>query len=258
MTFQRTYTDEELRSAVASQHSWRGVLRELGLLATSAGSVRTARRHADRLGVSYEHFTGQRRWSDEALASAVVESRSWSAVARALGLDGGSSITALKGHAVRLGLDHSHFRAVPRAVSADDLTPNVNRLSRAGALLAAAWFECSGASVAWPLEPARYDLLAHTPTGPQRVQVKTTTNAAGNTYAVSLSTSSNSGPGRRVYDPDEIDEFFIIDAQLNFYRIPITAVGGRKHVHLSAYAGYRIAGFFSGAEPGRDGVASAS
>ena len=78
-------------------------------------------------------------------------------------------------------------------------------------MLAAAWFEASGASVAWPLEPARYNLLAHTPCGQRRVQVKTTINEAGSTYAVTLSTSSHSGPGRRVYDPDEIDEFFIID-----------------------------------------------
>ena len=42
---------------------------------------------------------------------------------------------------------------------------------------------------------------------------------------VLLSTSSHSGPGRRVYDPDEIDEFFIIDGEWNHYRIPINVVG---------------------------------
>jgi hypothetical protein len=257
MTFQRTYTDDELRAAVESQQSWRAVLRELGLVATSAGSMRTARRHADRLGISYKHFTGQRRWSDEALAAAVAESRSWSAVARRLGLDGGSSITALKGHAVRLGLDHSHFRTVPQAVPGDDLAPHGSRLFRAGALLAAAWFEASGATIAWPLEPARYDLLAQTPTGLRRVQVKTTVKQAGSTFDVLLSTSSHSGRGRRVYDPDEIDEFFVIDGCLNFYRIPIQVVGGRKTAHLSAYAAYRVPGFGRASSRNR-GVASAS
>jgi hypothetical protein len=219
--------------------------------------MRTARRHADRLGISYEHFTGQRRWSDEALAAAVAESRSWSAVMRRLDLAGGSSIAALKGHAVRLGLDSSHFHTAPRTVAGDDLTPDGRRLFRAGALLAAAWFEVSGASVAWPLEPARYDLLVHVSTddAQRRIQVKTTTLKAGSTYAASLSTSSVSGPGRRVYDPDEIDEFFIIDGDLKFYRIPLDVLGGRKVVHLSAYEGYRVPTFFSRDRQG-EGVAS--
>lgn len=256
MTFQRTYSDDELRAAVKAAHSWRGVLRALGIRATSAGSMRSARRHADRLDISYAHFTGQRRWSDEALMLAVTNSRSWSGVARALGLVGGSAIPALRGHAVRLGLDFSHFHTVPRTVSADALTPSGSRLSRAGALLAAAWFEASGAAVAWPLEPARYDLLAQTPTGTRRIQVKTTINQTGSTYSVTLSTSSHSGPGRRVYDPDEIDEFFIIDGDLNFYRIPIEVAGGRNMLRLSAYAGYRVPGFERAVHQ-FDGVASA-
>ena len=253
MTFERTYSDEQLRSAIAAQHSWRGVLRELGLLATSAGSMRSARRHADRLGISYAHFTRQRRWSDEALAAAVADSRSWSAVARTLGLVGGSSIAALKGHALRLGLDYSHFTTTPDGAADDDLKPDRCRLFRAGALLAAAWFEASGAPVAWPLEPTRYDLLAHTPAGPRRVQVKTTINQDGSTYAATLSTSSHAGPGRRVYDPDEIDEFFIIDGDMNFYRIPISVAGGRSMLRMSVYAGFRVPGF----EQGYSGVASA-
>jgi hypothetical protein len=60
---------------------------------------------------------------------------------------------------------------------------------------------------------------------------------------VTLSTSSHSGPGRRVYDPDEIDEFFIVDGDLNLYRIPIAVAGGRSMLFLSAYAGYRVLGF---------------
>jgi len=220
--------------------------------------MRTARRHADRLGISYSHFTGQRRWSDESLAVAVAESRSWSSVARALGLAGGSNIAALKGHSVRLGLDYSHFSASTSPTAADHyLAPDRRRLFRAGTLLAAAWFEASGASVAWPLEPARYDLLAQTPGGQRRIQVKTTINETGSTYAVTLSTSSHSGPGRRVYDPDEIDEFFIIDGDLNYYRVPISVAGGRSMLRLSAYAAYRVPGFYDQRDRPIDGVASA-
>jgi hypothetical protein len=36
----RTWTDSELISAVAASKSWRGVVRELGLCVTSAGSIR--------------------------------------------------------------------------------------------------------------------------------------------------------------------------------------------------------------------------
>lgn len=149
------------------------------------------------------------------------------------------------------------FQCIAGTGRRDGLAPDRSRLFRAGALLAAAWFGASGAGVAWPLEPARYDLLAHTPHGLRRLQVKTTINRVGSTYAVLLSTSSHSGPGRRVYDPDEIDEFFIIDGEWNYYRIPINVVGGLKAVHLSAYGGYRVAGFGGGGTSENE-VASAS
>src|SRR5205809_171800 len=99
MTSQRSYDDAALAAAVADSRSWRGVLRALGLQATSAGALRSARRHADRMGLDYSHFTGQRRWNDAALVSAVADSRSWSQVARTLGLEGGSSHPVLRGHA---------------------------------------------------------------------------------------------------------------------------------------------------------------
>ena len=52
-----SYPDDALRHAVAVSRSWRGVLRELGLLATSASAMRTARRRADTLDLDYSHFT---------------------------------------------------------------------------------------------------------------------------------------------------------------------------------------------------------
>ncbi|MEU4191518.1 group I intron-associated PD-(D/E)XK endonuclease [Kribbella sp. NPDC026611] len=56
--------------------------------------------------------SGDRRtWNDEQLRQAVEGSRSWRAVARALGLHGTSAgtIRVLKRHAVRLALDTAHF-----------------------------------------------------------------------------------------------------------------------------------------------------
>jgi hypothetical protein len=73
----RGYSDDELVAAVSVSRSWRGVLRELGLAATSSSAIRSVRRQADRLGIDYRHFTGQRRWGDEDLVAAVEASDSW-------------------------------------------------------------------------------------------------------------------------------------------------------------------------------------
>lgn len=68
----RSYTDEQLKAAVQDNHSWRGVLRELGLVATSSSSIRSVRRHADALGCDYAHFRGQRSWTEQELCAAVA------------------------------------------------------------------------------------------------------------------------------------------------------------------------------------------
>jgi hypothetical protein len=71
----------------------------------------------------------------------------------------------------------------------------------------------------------------------RRVQVKTTRTRAGGTWKVYLSTSHGE---RRTYDPHEIDDFFIIDGDLNYYLIPIEAVGGLHAIHLRSYGRYRV------------------
>jgi len=238
VTFQRSYNDEQLRAAVASQHSWRGVLRALGLTATSAGSQRSVRRHADRLELDYSHFTGQRRWTDAALAQAVAESYSWAQVAATLGIKGGSSYPLLRGHALRLGLDISHFgRQLVRPAPKRTVRPNVSNLRYAGPLLAAAWFALCDYEVSWPLEPYRYDLLVRQSERIERVQVKTTTRRGTNSWPVDL------GPGGKgsAYDPDDLDSFFIITAGLDCYYIPIKAVAGRGSINLSFYSEYWVA-----------------
>ena len=67
----RRYSDEQLIEAIQASHSWRGVLRQVGLSATSAAAMRSVRMHADRLGLDYSHFTGQRRWTDQQLVAAI-------------------------------------------------------------------------------------------------------------------------------------------------------------------------------------------
>jgi len=241
------YSDGELASAVAESHSWRGVLRYLGLPATSASALRTARADADQLGLNYEHFRGSRTWTEEQLRNAVSQSRTWEQVCQALGLSGGATTAHLRGHATRLGYDFSHFRSRQRGpiALAEVHKPDLTRLPRTGALLAAAWFELCGYSVAWPLEPCRYDLLASMDDRTERIQVKTTRHRSGASWIVRLATT------RKVvhtYDPDEIDYFFVVDGDFNLYLIPIHVVGGLHNIQLSAYTDFRVRGFTAGAE----------
>ena len=234
----KSYTDGQLADAIEASRSWRGVLRALGLAATSGSAMRSARRHADRLGLDYTHFTGQRRWNDEQLAAAISSANTWTQVADTLGLAGGSSTSTIRGHAARLGLDTAHLaRPGASATSYVEMHPEPANLSKAGSLMAAAWFELCGHSVAWPLEPCRFDLLVWRGERVERIQVKTTTVKTGASSTVWLSTT---GKQRRPYDPDEIDQFFVIDGDLEYYLIPVAAVGGLMVIQLSAYESYRL------------------
>jgi hypothetical protein len=234
----RRYSDSQLVEAIRASRSWRGVLRALGLSATSAAAMRSVRMHADRLGLDHSHFTGQRRWTDQQLITAIASATSWTQVADTLGLAGGSSTATVRGHAVRLGLDTAQLAPLrkPQPPAGLMLPQRVN-LARAGSLMAAAWFELCGHSVSWPLEPCRYDLLVWMDTTAERIQVKTTTAKQGTSWTVWI---SNTGKEHATYDPDEIDHFFIIDGDFDYYLIPVAAVGGLKAIQLSAYRGYRL------------------
>jgi hypothetical protein len=234
----RTYSDEALVAAVAASHSWRGVLRELGLAATSSAAIRSVRRTAERIGLDTTHFRGKRSWTEEQLAEAIASSRTWTQVQDRLGLSGGASTSLLKGHAARLGFDAAHLggvaSSVPRGVAT--MLPRLKHLPRAGASMAAGWLSLCGYEVAWPLEPCRYDLVAKRLDEFLRVQVKTTRLKNANTWIVSLSTDG----GRLTYDPDDIDYFFIVDGDLEFYLIPVAIVGGLHAISLSAYSQFKL------------------
>jgi hypothetical protein len=241
----RSYTDGDLVVAVAESHSWRGVLRHLGLVATSAGAARSVRRRAQELGLDHSHFTGQRRWNEDDLRLAVAASRSWMQVLEKLGLARGSGSGAIRGHALRLGIDTSHLERRRREIAPSDvaLTPDLANLSRAGSMLAAVWFTLGGHEVAWPLEPCRYDLAVSSRDTTMRVQVKTCWKQRADGWHVSLSTSGHPTGGqhrRNVYTPDELDCFFIITGDLDCYLIPLAAVGGFTGVNLSTYASFKV------------------
>lgn len=200
--------------------------------------MRTARRRAHHLGLDYTHFTGQRRWSDGQLSRAVSAAETWTHVVDILGLSSASSesLTTLRGHALRLGLETAHLEppAMPVPQGATP-SPKLDHLARAGSLLAAAWYELCGIHVAWPLEPARYDFLAWTDGRAERIQVKTTRQRCRTGWRVRLATSRTVV---HTYGPDEIDQFFIIDGELTHYLIPLAVVGGRKEIALARYSAY--------------------
>jgi hypothetical protein len=219
-------------------------MRELGLCATSAGSIQVVKRHAARLGLDTSHFSGQRRWSDAQLRRAVANTYSWPELFRDLGLLGsGDDRTRVKAHAARLGLDlHRIDGPDTDAAAGPVFRPDIKHLREAGTAIATMWFLLCGCNVSIPLEPAVYDLLVSAQDGIKRVQVKTTTYNKGG-WAVSVGrrpyTTDNRGP-LVPYDPDLLDLFFILDGELTMYVIPSRVIAGRVAIILSNYSRYVV------------------
>lgn len=124
------------------------------------------------------------------------------------------------------------------AVSPADIKPDLAHLRDAGTSLAATWFVLCGCNVAFPVEPAVYDLLVARPGGIERVQVKTTTFNSKDGWMVQVGRRPYSA-GNKVrlipYDPDLIDLFFIVDGDLTMYVIPSQVIAGRAGISLRSY-----------------------
>jgi hypothetical protein len=246
MSTQRSWSDAQLAEAVKASGSWRGVMRELGLNSTSAGAIRIVRGHATRLALDTSHFRGKRSWSDSQLRRAVLDARSWDDALAALGLstNSGNAQTHIKSHAIRLGLDFSHFESViPIRSEPSALKPDLKHLREAGPSIAASWFTLCGCSVLFPIEPATYDLAVSMPDGLKRVQVKTTTSNGANGWQVGVARRPYSvgNTARRVpYDPEVIDLFFIVDGDLMMYLLPSRVIAGRTAVLLRTYTDYIV------------------
>ncbi len=251
----RTWSDDQLANAVKTSTSWRGVIRSLGLKATSAGQVRVVRHHAERLKLDASHFRGNRRWSDSQLKQAISECRSWEELLSRLGLSARSGNVEghIKSHAVRLGLDTSHLNSVSHngrqpsepPAQAAELTAQLKFLRVAAGTLAATWFMLRGCAVSFPAEPTHYDLLVDTPQGIMRVQVKTTTSTQKkNGWQVGIGhhpdTHSKKEGYVLAYSPDEIDLFFIVDGDMTMYLIPSRAIAGRVAILLRTYRKYIV------------------
>ncbi|MBV9858108.1 MAG: hypothetical protein JOY82_26875 [Streptosporangiaceae bacterium] len=242
----RTWSDEQLTSAVAACASWRSVMRHLGLRATCAGAVRIVKRHANRLALDTSHFRGNRTWSDAQLRHAVIEAQSWDEVLTALGLEtgNGEGRTRVKAHAIRLGLNLRHLEhSVTDSAGSASIKPDLAHLRDAGTSLAAAWFVLCGCNVALPVEPAIYDLLVAATDGIKRVQVKTTTfNSKDGWLAQVGRRPYSAGNKARLlpYDPEVIDWFFVVDGDLTMYLIPSRVIAGRVQILLRPYTKYIV------------------
>jgi hypothetical protein len=230
---------------VAASRSWRGVMRELDLCVTSAGAIRGVKRRVSRLSLDTSHFTGQRRWSDAQLRRAVAGAYSWSELFAELGLahDSVDDRTRIKAHATRLGLDLSRlYGSSTDEVAPPVFRPDIKHLREAGTAIATMWFLLCGYNTSIPIEPALYDLLVAMPDGIKRVQVKTTTfNKNGWLVRVGRRSYSVGNRGPLVpYDPDLIDLFFILDADLTMYVIPSRVIAGRVAILLHNYSEYVV------------------
>jgi hypothetical protein len=248
------WSDTDLTDAVAESRSWRGVMRELGLSVTSAGSIRVVKRRVAALRLDTSHFTGQRTWSDTALKRAAAFAYSWDELLDAIGIKSrsGDERVRVKAHAVRLGLDLSHLiDQSPETDCQPILEPALSNLRQAATSLAASWFSLRGCAAAIPIEPTVYDLLVSTPDGIKRVQVKTTTynGKTGWQAGVGRRPYSIGNKERQIpYDPELIDWFFIVDGDLTMYLIPSRVIAGRVSILLHTYARYIVgsaAGFMT-------------
>jgi hypothetical protein len=114
---------------------------------------------------------------------------------------------------------------------------DAQQLPRSGSMLAASWFSMCGYDVSWPLEPTRYDLAVRRGREFVRVQVKTSRTRRSRSWVVSLTSNSTA---QKLYDPDEIDYFFIIDGDLHYYLVPVTAVGGLHMISLDSYQEFKL------------------
>lgn len=244
----RRWTDDDLRKAVAKAHSWRGVLRLLGLSPKSGGSIAVVRRYADRLDLDASHFSGTRRWSDRQLRTAISDSRTWDEVARKLGLvEERRTEYKLKGHALRTGIDIKHLQQPSQELpSVDGLRrpAELSELRTAAPAIVTSWCAMRGMPVAVPAGPQEYDLLITTGDGLQRVQVKSTTCISSNgKWHVGIGRrpySLDKTAGKMPYDPDALDLFVVINGAGEIYVIPTIVLAGKTAIHLSAYEEYKV------------------
>ena len=270
----RSWTDEALVSAVETSRSWGDVVRKVGLEKGNS-AYRTVQGHVARLGLDVSHLPTpgvtvapdrpgmppkvEPPISQSALAQAIRLSTSWAGVLRKLGRDvGAANYRQVQRAATEWELDTSNFTGqgwascpVEAADTSFTAKSDERNLHRASAALATAWFLLRGYMVSIPVEQARYDLVVESDAGLARVQVKSTITRDRNRWIVNISRqrydkgvtqNANGARIRSVYQPGEVDLFFIVTGDASQYLIPLTATNGVMKPTLDAkYAAYKVA-----------------
>lgn len=236
----RTWTDEQLREAVAGAATWADVARSLGLRAEGRNTFRF-RGHAARLGLDVSHLPAARAsvepatspapLDSTAVITAVEASPTWAGVLRRLGLNVAphnyrrvQEIAAQAGVTLRSGqVSSNEPAALPAPLGAGERSSLVKGACAEGAVTAA--LLRVGYNVLNPYAVARYDLVIEGADGFYRVQCKT---ARLEGDALVFSTKSK---GRR-YE-GEVDYFGVYEPTSgDVYMVPIEIVGSRQSVAL--------------------------
>ena len=187
-----------------------------------------------------------RAWTDEQLASAFAEARSWKELCDLLEVPSGRDVSdRLIRDLAALGLEARRLDASSEEPTRLAAARRLSHLRGAGSHLVAAVLALAGYRISWRLEPAMYDLVADDGEQLNRVQVKTTANRSGGTWVCSISRGRYSGhvPARRTrawYSPSDIDSFGIVDGDLVVYLIPAELVSGRSAIHVRKYEAHRV------------------
>jgi hypothetical protein len=213
-------------------------MRELGYLTTSGRTAEVLRQRAQLLQCDTSHFWARRVWGDPQLIAAIEVAASWGDVLRRLDLgDSGHAAIAVKARALQLDLDVSHLEDQSRPQRG--VVPFTNQpvrkcLRSAAPTLVASWFVHRGYLVSFPTEPCPYDLVAEADGTLYRIQVKTATGKDPGSGAWICRLKRNPRYRKTVlYDPKDVDFFFIVDGDLNRYVVPFVEVAGQGSVSLS-------------------------
>jgi hypothetical protein len=250
-------TEEQLRTAVAANRSWRGVLRALGLKSSSFGPrLRSA---CNELEIDYSHFRSILA-TDARLREVITSSTDWPSALTQLGYAKGSGTAraTVRKHCNRLGIDTSHLSPSPPRdqviAEIGGLSAQIEHLRFAAPYMVLAALTLLGIPTALAVEGSRYDLVAELPSrGLSRIQVKTGTcrDSKGGSWVCSLSRSEydlagSGGHRHAAYSSEEVDFFACVDGELNMHLIPIAAVEGLLRINLRKYAGYRVPALHDG------------